>query len=513
MEHFAYYEYLPFDNERFFTVVLLPQKDGKFPCVIIRSPYVSATVKQDEQTITNGYCTDYSRWLERGYAVVIQHCRGQGKSTGGFVPYVGEHQDGIALRQWIRQQSFYNKILLLMGSSYTASLHYTTAPFEDDIKGAVFEVQDTNRYRLWYRNGQMRKGHANWHFSLYKPKCKLNKTHSMQSFSSLPLKGLSSRVLGEKADDFEQMLKAPNPSDEFWQTRNGGAEAKDATDNINFPVLFTTGYNDYYVGGMFDMWRRLNDKIKPDCAMLVSPYNHGDGYNEKTGICFENGRRREQFGGNYRIDWFDHILKGAFLPYKTGVITYYRTFENTWQSDFYGTKTKELRLPLGENAATFDYDPQMPPSFCEHGNFQGDFSGRNDAVTVYTKPFDKDVFIKGAIKAELTVSSDCDDTTFYVNISIEKPQGDYRLRHDITSLCYQLGSYEKNKKAILNFTFDEYAFLLKKGERLRIDITSTDDNTYVCHTNNAGEYHLQTNTKTAKNTVYLNKSYIVLPIE
>lgn len=513
LEHFGYYEYLSFNNERFFTAVLLPKKDGQFPCVIIRSPYVSSTVNTDECELTNKYLQDYTSWLDRGYAIVIQHCKGQGKSTGAFVPYVHEHEDGIALREWIRKQSFYNKTLLLMGASYTASLHYCTAPYEEDIKAAVFEVQDTNRYRLWYRNGQMRKGHANWHFSLYKPKCNLNKTFSMQSFSQLPLKDLSTRVLGEEAVDFEQMLEAYNSSHKFWATRNGGSEAKDVTDNIPFPALFTTGYNDYYIGGMFDMWRRLNDNAKQNCAFLVSPYNHGDGYNEKTGLRFEKGKRSEQFGNKYQLDWFDHVLYSKPIPFKKGVVTYYRTFENTWQSDFYGTKTTDLQLPLGDNAATFEYDPKNPPAFCEEGNFVSNLDGRKDVVTVYTKPFDKDVFIKGAIKAQLAVSSDCDDTSFYINISIKKPQGDYRLRHDITALCYQLGSYEKNKKAVLNFSFDEYAFLLKKGEVLRIDITSTDNNTYVCHTNNKGEYYLQTDTKMANNTVYLDESYLVLPIE
>ena len=86
------------------------------------------------------------------------------------MPYINEREDGLAFREWIRKQPFYNGEMFLMGASYTSSLHYATAPFEKDIKGAAFSVQDSERYRLWYRNGQMRKGHANWHFGLYKEK-------------------------------------------------------------------------------------------------------------------------------------------------------------------------------------------------------------------------------------------------------------------------------------------------------------------------------------------------------
>lgn len=233
MSHFSYFEYLDFDNENFFTVVLLPEKSGKFPTVIIRSPYVNGFENTPEEDIARHYLSQYSAWLNRGYAIVLGHCRGQGKSTGAFIPYVHEHEDSRALRDWIRNQSFYNGELFLYGGSYTASLQYASAPFEDDIKGAVFEVQDTERYRLWYRNGQMRKGHANWHFGLYKRKCGLNKTFSMNSFAELPLKNLSERVLGERADDFEEMLEAPAPSIRFGLPET--AESMRKTAPIIFP--------------------------------------------------------------------------------------------------------------------------------------------------------------------------------------------------------------------------------------------------------------------------------------
>jgi predicted acyl esterase len=64
----------------------------------------------------------------------------------------------------------------------------------------------------------------------------------------------------------------------------------------------------------------------------------------------------------------------------------------------------------------------------------------------------------------------------------------------------------------LDFCFDEYAFLLRKGEQLRIDISSTDNNTYVCHTNKKGPYFLQTEAETAINTVYLQHSQLMLPV-
>ena len=511
MTSHSYYEYLEFDGERFFTAVLLPQSEGAFPTVIIRSPYVSDQKEKSEESILSALLAGYKIWLDRGYAVVSQHCRGQGKSTGAFIPYVHEREDGLFLRRWIREQSFYNGEFYLVGGSYTSSLHYETAPFESDVKGAVLEIQDCERYRLWYRNGQMRKGHANWHFGLYKDKCGLNKTHSMASFSQLPLKGLSQRVLGDCAEDFEQMLEAEDPSSPFWSTRNGGCDTRGAVRDANIPVLLTTGYNDFYVGGVFNMWNSMERSTREISALLVSPYDHGDGYVHGRSIRFPLGRRSESFG-NYAVDWLDHIRLGTPIPFEKGVITYYRAFEDGWASDFYARQTADLNIPLGEGEASFVYDPADPPAFPPEG-FLKDGAERGDVLTVYTPVFDSDVFIKGKMRAHLTVRSDAQDTAFYVNVSVQKPEGYYTLRHDITSLCYQLGDYTPGSEVELDFEFDEHAFLVRTGERLRVDISSTDDNTYVCHTNNKGKYYLQTDTRTATNTVCLDRSRIILPCE
>lgn len=513
MSHCYEYEYVKMNGEDFFTIVLLPEAEGRFPVVVCRTPYVKGTVNMEEEEILNAYYNQNKTWLERGYAIVFQHCRGQGKSTGAHVPYVNEREDGLALREWIRSQPFYNGELYLLGGSYTASLHYATAPFEADIKGAVFESQDSERYRLWYRNGQMRKGHANWHFGLYKDKCDLNKCFHMKSFSELPLSGLSERVLGDRAEDFEQMLAAYSQNHEFWNTRFGGNDARDAVTDANIPILMTTGFSDFYLGGVFRMWEKMSARTKEKSALLVSPYNHGDGYHKDFGVAFPNGRRREAFGNDYSIAWFDHIRKGSPLPFEKGKVAYYRTFENRWDSDFYGKETETRRISLGDEAVSFVYDPMNPPAFREEGVIAESFEGRGDVISVDTEPFETDTFVKGRIRMKLTVASNCPDTSFYARICVKKEEFSYVLCHDITSLCYQLEDYRAGDTVTLDFCFDEQAFLIKAGECLRIDLASTDDNVYVCHTNKKGEYYLQTEAVSAENKVFLKQSCLLLPVE
>jgi len=128
-------------------------------------------------------------------------------------------------------------------------------------------------------------------------------------------------------------------------------------------------------------------------------------------------------------------------------------------------------------------------------------------------PFAADTFVKGQMTAALAVETTVLDTSVYVRISLKKADYTYVLRHDITSLGYQEGEYRENSVAVLHFCFDDYAFLIQKGECLQIDISATDKNSYVCHTNKKGAYYWQTETERAITRVHLEKSYLCLPVE
>ena len=188
MQAVSRYHYLPVDGAELFTMVFLPEEQGKFPSVIMRSPYVDHEEHITEEKICANRLRDLMPWLENGYAVAFQHCRGRGKSSGDCIPYVYERADGLAMHDWIRQQSFYNGEIFLHGGSYTTSVHYVTAPWADDIKGAVLEVQDTERYNCNYRNGFFKIGlHGGWYVNMYKKKSIRQKNYTAESYNLLPL--------------------------------------------------------------------------------------------------------------------------------------------------------------------------------------------------------------------------------------------------------------------------------------------------------------------------------------
>ena len=514
----AYHKYLLNNEAELFTVICLPDDKGRYPTVIYRTPYVDSEETLSEGEICAKKAEHYATWIEHGYAVVFQHCRGRGKSGGDCVPYIYEREDGLALRKWIREQPFYNGELYLRGQSYGSSVHFTTAPFEDDIKGAVLEVQDCERYNCNYRNGFYKMGlHGGWYVSMYKKKSNLKKCYTTDSYRMLPLSDFSKTVLGESAEDFDEILKHPNRNDFFWNTRYGGGEAHDAIKHADIPILLVTGFYDIYTGGVFDMWNGLDDATKSQSALAVHPFDHS-GLGEKQPICFENGCLNQAFE-NYAIRWMDSVRGKSESPFERGKVTYYKLFDNQWCCDDFYDAGELCRIKLGEGKAVYKYNPYAPASF--KGGLSANFGGnawqdapnsRYDIVSLYTSEFDEDVFVKGKIKAKLKVRSDCEDTCFYIRLSLCKAEGDYGLRDDINQISNFNVDYYPNEELEMNFSFDEHAFVIRKGEKLRIDISSSAFPYYVPHTNKKGLFSAHTTAKVAENTVFLDESYIELPI-
>jgi predicted acyl esterase len=64
----------------------------------------------------------------------------------------------------------------------------------------------------------------------------------------------------------------------------------------------------------------------------------------------------------------------------------------------------------------------------------------------------------------------------------------------------------------MDFTFDEHSFLVKAGQKIRIDISSSAFPHYVRHTNRKGLFSDQTTATYADNTVVLHDSTVTIPV-
>ena len=520
------------DGVKLYTMVSIPENSQKLPVIVIRSPYAQYTKKEVAKLMRR-----YRKSPQFGYALVVQHCRGTGKSEGEFIPYINEKNDGLDLLEWVRKQDFYNGEIYLSGGSYLASVQAAILNVpQPDIRGCFFAVQDSERYNIIYRNGFMRlKLHAGWYVNVYKIKS-VKRTKKAARFETFPLAGITPKIFGEKAADFEEALLHPDRNDPFWKTPGyGGGEFSDALVNSQIPIMLIGSWHDIYISGMFDIWRKLTPEHKKKCVFIVTPFEHAYMRRRKGihhSLTSPGGSPLELLPGkDLNYQWFDHVRGGA-LPeqIKKGEITRYQLFGGKWltapdvgsnsvvQKFYLSGKRTLSAIPVENGKISYDYDPRNPAEF--KGGCDGVFGGvelqdapnsRPDIISFVTDKFEKDMVLEGACKVKLHVSSTAPDSCFYARLSIVKPDGTLGLRHDIDSICRTNPEFKANGEAVIDLTMAPHNFKIARGEALRLDVSSSCWPFFQLHSNYKGNQALQTKTQVSRNTIITGKSFIEIP--
>ena len=97
------------DGVRLSADIYLPSTGGPFPALLLRTIYDNQEPR-------------YIRWTRRfvdaGYAVVLQDCRGRHDSEGQWDPYICELEDGFDTHEWIGRQEWCDGQIGTFGLSY-----------------------------------------------------------------------------------------------------------------------------------------------------------------------------------------------------------------------------------------------------------------------------------------------------------------------------------------------------------------------------------------------------------
>ncbi|MFN8580184.1 MAG: CocE/NonD family hydrolase [Gemmatimonadaceae bacterium] len=89
--------------------VYRPDRDGRFPVILVRTPYDNGTAPN----LAAG-----KRWASRGFVYVVQDVRGRGDSDGSFYPLLTEGRDGYDTIAWLANQPWSNGKVGMLGGSY-----------------------------------------------------------------------------------------------------------------------------------------------------------------------------------------------------------------------------------------------------------------------------------------------------------------------------------------------------------------------------------------------------------
>lgn len=481
------------DGTKLYTYGALPPAGEKAAIVIMRSPYVG-----ERPVDMTAYALGETGHLKRGYAYVHQHVRGCGMSDGAHRVYVDERNDGLDTLAWIRTLPHYSGSVFLQGASYLSSVHWSyldTNP--SDVKGCYLTVQDANRYNIHYRNGNFKIAlHGNWSVNEHKKKDKTLRRNPAATFTDLPLKGFTERRLGEYVPEIEASWDHPDPSDLWWQLPGAaGGEYRHALFHSRMPVMMVTGFYDIYTEGVFDMWREISPSRRANCALVVDDGHHG-------------GRRSDI---DSALDWFDWCQgRGKLKCAIPGETVWFGKWEKAWRHAPLMTDGAEaMTWKLDFKPGAFTYDPKNPPHFNVVGchtfggiQTQPATGWCKDVITCELPPLEKSIDIQGRMRLALKVKSDCEDTAFYVRLSVRKLDGKwYNLRDDIKTILCNHDTYRPGDVVEIKYDLSDHAFLLKKDERLRLEVAGASADQFVPHTNQRGPFHLQAKSRIAHNEV------------
>lgn len=524
------------DGIRLLTRIYLPEGEGPFPVVVTRTPYVM--FKDDYIGIGRAYA-------RHGIGYIQQDCRGKGGSEGFFSPNVNERADGIALYNWLADQSWCGDIGIF-GSSYTALTGWIVGDsLPDKVKGMYLSHYGVDRHISCFRSGLFREDiMSGWAIDnagedIDRPERKPGQApgeNYYEFYLFRPQVEADVNILGQKLQYYRDWITHTDYDDPYWNT-GVWADLKRIPPLIDVPVTIVAGQFDHHEEGTVLGYERLNPATKSRSRLVLGSWNHSF---EVTPTHVPAGHAKDFDPVTDQFNWFYSLLVRKEEP-EAEVLVYnieadeWRHFDS-WpikpdrtmvmylSSEPAGEKWNVLALlpsaPSGETTVTYVHDPENPV-YAEGGEtlftssqrrgsrLQSEPGYRDDVLSFVSEPLAEDMTIAGNVKVMLKVSTDADDTAFAFTLSEVTPDGDaYNMRTSIATLGYRNGlleprtKYEKGSETILEIESLPILWTVRAGNALRLDIKSSQFPEYAVHSNTEGVWAEQAETVKATQTVF-----------
>lgn len=519
------------DGKALNTRVFIPNIEAPFNVLFTRNPYPA------NESL---YEALYLPFVEQGYCVVIQDCRGTGKSEGLWEPFKNERNDGIDALNWLNDQVWV-KAIGTFGRSYSGYTQWIVGDrLPNKVKTMFLEVYGINRYDQVYTNGVFREDiYTSWAFgnSGIDSKIPANQQYQM-AIRQTPAENRDVNILGQKMPFYDDYLREINGNSAYWKNSIWQTLA-DIPAKISVPVTITDGWANHHLQGSLLGFSQLSPQIKQKSRLIVTPTDHvgqltGDlDYQQTNYFGFMNLKAN--------LDWFNHILCGSREVFSSKV---YLMRGNEWidyqpieqQQKVYLADNHSLKLQVSpESCATFIYNPMHPvnwpggnellawiiPGFTAlpHGFVKSmPYKERTDTLKFTTSKYQQVAKIIGTIKVHLVVASNKKDTTFAVRLCEQTSQGYYiNIKDGISSIVGRNGhshsEYQPHTKVGLDIVLGDIAWKLHAGSRLVLLVSSSNFPMYAIHSNRAGMWskHEVTNNPAQQEVFLGNASYLEIP--
>jgi hypothetical protein len=526
--------------------VLRPAREGRFPALLVRTPYGKRSEWSED-----GFAMRAAR---AGYVVVVQDVRGRYRSDGVFDPYRQEGRDGYDTIAWVAGLPHCDGQVGLTGLSYSAAVQWLAAVEQPpQLKAMAPSMTFSSGRAFCYFGGAFDLSWLPWFYRFIAPDVRERRglpgprteeaadrawaASGEAWLRQLPLR--THPALGDVAPAFFEWLDHPDDGP-YWDF----LRIESRYDRVRLPVLNLSGWHDegYGPGSAargFLATRPYGGRL------VIGPWTHGTPSPQKTSV------GELDFGGAAGLDYealllrfFDRWLKGAHngldgeAPVRIFVMG-----DNAWRDEPRWPLARARPTPYYLRAAGrlapeapaaaeppdgYAYDP-LDPLVDPHGGALGPFDQspletRPDVLVYRSEPLARALEVTGPIEAELWASSSARDTDFLVRLLDVHPDGRaYNLMSptlEVLRARYRNGEdrpqlLEPGEVVRLRLANGITSNVFKAGHRIGIHVTSSLHPHLDRNPNTGGVIATEQRTLRAEQRVYHDAqrpSRIVLPV-
>lgn len=551
------------DGVRLAGTLYLPRFAKRpLPTVYLRLPYDRS---RDGEALGSALL-----FARHGYAVLVQDVRGKHESGGSFLPWRHATSDGAATLDWIARQPWSNGKVGTFGCSALGELQYSLARARHPAHAAMIPIgaggaigSAAGRYEYFgmYEGGIFQLASGFGWFA----------RHGARDPDAPPLVDFdpASQLRGLPTGDLVQRVRpGPNAYDHYVGTPLTDPSWEElgfvsSTDRIATPALAINTWGDQGVDGtlvLSEFVRRHAPAGAPVRQhVVIAPGNHCE--HQPTAESGRFGdlvvRNAHQPYTDLYLRWFDHWLRGRGDGLSSlAAYTFFVVGEDRWlTSDTWpprqakmqrwhlggghansrdGNGTLSLQPPADERIDEYLYDPEDPvPSrggpVCCTGDpatrsgpvDQADVETRDDVLVYTSPPLAQPLRIAGRLAAHLTVSSSAPDTDFVARLVHVWPDGratniqEGALRARYRDGIERPALMQAGERYAVEINMRSIAYLVPRGHRIRLDVTSSSFPRLERNLNTGGRNHDEDTPVAARNRLHHGGtalSYLSLPV-
>lgn len=490
------------DGVKLHTLVYTPEGQGPWPAVLTRTPY----------EMQRG--SDAKAYVGRGYVRVIQNVRGQFQSEGTYRAFVDDVKDGYDAIEWIAKQAWNNgKVGVTGGSAGGITTNMAAISGAPHLVAAYVTVATGSTFR-----------HAAYPGGVF-----------LQHMNEQWMKG---RGVEPSTD--------PRPLLKVYDDEARAVDMRNFYSKITVPFVNVGGWYDIFSAGTVENFMGLQahgtGKARGNQKLVMGAFGHGALSGD---LNYPPDSADRKMLDPFR--WFDFWLKGVANGVdKEPAVRYYMmgdTMEkgapgNEWRTaekwpptstitPYYLARGGKLATAAPSSAKdTFLYDPRNAVPTIGGNNLtlpkgpmdQRQVGARRDVLRYQTEPLSQAIEIAGNVEAELTVSTDAEDTDFMVKLVDVYPNGyealvldqAYRLRYHAG--FEKASRVEKGKAYTIRVNLWPTALVFNKGHRIAVHVSSSNAPRFERHSNTWAPVRSYDQAVVANNTVHIGNSKLLLPV-